>query len=290
MRILVLGGTRFIGRRTVEKLRAAGHELSLVHRGRHDPIGVPGVTHLHGDRDQLGEVLPKDRTWDVLLDNCALRPAQVDVARSVLDGRVGRVVQVGSISVYQRYGPEPLTEAFPRQACTPAEAEDTTMDTYCQRKAECERRAMGWGAEAGVSVAVAHPGIVIGRGDYTPRVDQWLTGARSGVVTAVLAYDLAPLVWVEDVAEALYTLVTGTAAGAYNLALPGQRTLADWLARLREVVGADFRVEPAAPGVVPGLQSDEPITMDVSRARRDLGFMPRPVEEALREIVAGEVA
>lgn len=281
MKVLVLGGTRFIGRRAVERLRLRGHALTLVHRGLQDPAGVDGVEHVHGDRAELAHLLPTG-AWDVLLDCCAVRPAHVDAARAALTGRVGRIVQIGSMSVYARWGPEPLTEDFPRQSCSAEEAEGTTMDTYCQRKAECERRGDAWASADGVPFAVAHLGVVIGRGDYTDRVDRWVRDARAGGVYAA-PYDLAPLVWVEDVAQALVAMVEGAGAGAYNLSLPGRRTLEEWLAALRAVVAPSFEVHPAEE--VPGIQSDEPVTVCVDRAVRDLGFAPRPVEAALREIV-----
>ncbi len=284
MNVLLIGGTRFIGRRAVDHLVAHGHAVTLVHRGLHDPAGVPGVTHVHGDRADLATLLPADARWDAVLDCVALRPALVDVSAAALAGRVGRIVQVGSMSVYHRWGPEPLTEAFPRWPCTPEEAADTTMDTYCQRKAECERRGQAWADADGIPFSVAHLGIVIGKGDYTDRVDTWIRGARAGVVVAA-PYDLAPLVWVDDVARALVAMVEGAGVGAYNLSLPGQRTLPRWLAALRNVLGVEFRVEAPPAGEVPGLQSDEPVTVSVDRAIEHLGFAPHPVETALKEIV-----
>lgn len=284
MKVLVLGGTRFIGRRAVTQLLARGHTLTLVHRGQQDPVGVGGATHVRADRAELGAHLPPG-DWDVLLDCFAVRPPHVVLARAALAGRVGRHVQIGSMSVYRAWGPAPLTEDVPRWPCTPEEALDTTMDTYCPRKAECERLGAAWAAEEGIPFSVAHLGIVIGRGDYTDRVDTWVRGARAGVVSAA-PYDLAPLVWVDDVARALVAMVEGAGIGAYNLSLPGQRTLEEWLAALRTVVGVPFVVHPAPAGEVPGLQSEEPVTVSVDRAVRDLGFAPRAVEAALREIVA----
>ena len=284
MNVLVIGGTRFIGRRAVGHLVAHGHTVTLVHRGLHDASPVPGVTHLHGDRADLATLLPAGGRWDAVLDCVALRPALVDSTRAALAGRVGRVVQVGSMSVYHQCGPAPLTENFPRWPCTAEEALDTTMDTYCQRKAECERRGQAWADAEGLPFVVGHPGIVIGHGDDTDRVDAWIRGARAGVVVAA-PFDLAPLVWVDDVARALVALVEGAGVGAYNLSLPGQRTLARWLAALRHVLRVDFRVDPAPADEVPGVQTEDAVTVSVDRAIADLHFAPHPVETALREIV-----
>jgi len=283
MNVLVLGGTRFIGRRAVPHLLARGHEVTLVHRGERDPVGVPGVTHLRGDRARLGELLPAGGRWDAVLDMCALRPAHVDVARAALAGRVGRLVQVGSMSVYRRWSPGPLREDAERWTCTAEEAEGTTLDTYCQRKAECERRGAAWADAEGVPFVAPHLGIVSGAGDYTGRVEPFIDGALAGRVVCA-PHDLAPLVWVDDVARLLVTMVEGRGEGAYNVSLPGRRTLAAWIAALRATVRPDFEVDTSLAAT--GLQDDEPTEVDIDRAVRDCGFAPHPVSTALRELMA----
>ena len=99
MKILVLGGTQFVGRAFVESALAAGDELTLFHRGRTNPGIFPEVEHVIGDRDGgLGAL--DGRSWDACLDVSGYVPRLVGDAATALRDRVGRYVFVSTISVY----------------------------------------------------------------------------------------------------------------------------------------------------------------------------------------------
>jgi UDP-glucose 4-epimerase len=105
MRVIVLGGTRFIGRATVEQLQRAGHDVLVVHRGLTEPADLPAVEHLHADRAQLAQhraALAAFRP-DAVLDAIALTRQDAEVASAALPENV-RLVVLSSIDVYRAYG------------------------------------------------------------------------------------------------------------------------------------------------------------------------------------------
>lgn len=279
MNILVLGGTRFIGQHTVSKLLARGHTLTLLHRGQTNPDGLthPQLSRIFGDRAELDRLIPDHARYDAVLDTSALLPQHVDLARKVLDTRTSRYVQVGSVSVYESWT-VPITESGARYGCTPDEAINPDKSTYCQRKAECERLALGW---SGVSVAVAHPSVVIGAGDYTGRVNAWIRATQSGPVHCA-DQGILPMVHVADLADALVTLVEGRQEGAYNLSIPGIRTLAEWVEVLKTYL--PWPVEVHTDGDPMPLQVEERVDMDVRRAIQELGFAPRSLLACCRDL------
>ena len=102
MRLLVIGGTRFVGKHLVPLARAAGHEVTVFHRGSAGCAGEAGVEHVHGDREEdLG--LLAGRAWDAALDTCGYVPRVVRASAEALAGSVDRYVFVSSISVYREF-------------------------------------------------------------------------------------------------------------------------------------------------------------------------------------------
>src|ERR687888_941440 len=99
MRILVIGGTRFVGRAFVQAATERGHEVTVFHRGSSEPEGPTDVEHVHGDRDGGLDVLAQ-RSWDAALDTCGYLPRVVrDSAQFLLDA-VGHYSFVSTLSVY----------------------------------------------------------------------------------------------------------------------------------------------------------------------------------------------
>src|SRR5437764_2224208 len=99
MRILVIGGTSFVGRGIVEQLLGRGHEVTLFNRGRTNPDVFPDAEHLTGDRDDNLSAL-EGRSWDATLDVCAYVPAQVRSLLSTLADSAGHYTFISTVSVY----------------------------------------------------------------------------------------------------------------------------------------------------------------------------------------------
>ena len=105
MRLLVLGGTVFLGRHIVAAVQARGHELTLFNRGLSDPAPIDGIEQIHGDREHDLALLA-GRGWDAVIDTSGYVPRVVGASARALADAVDRYVFVSSISAYGTF-PEP---------------------------------------------------------------------------------------------------------------------------------------------------------------------------------------
>src|SRR5882762_6808084 len=181
MRILVLGGTRFLGRGFVVAAQARGHELTLFNRGRTNPELHPRVERILGDRDGgLGALA--GRTWDAVVDPSGFFPRVVGASARALAGSVGRYLFVSSISVYAEPIPHGVDETAPVAPLADPAVEDIGGGAYGGLKALCEDRVR----EAfGERATVVRPGLIVGPHDTTDRFPYWPRRiARGGEVLA----------------------------------------------------------------------------------------------------------
>jgi 2'-hydroxyisoflavone reductase len=233
MRTLIMGGTRFVGRHIAAAALAAGHEVTLLHRGRSGADLFPEATHLLLDRD--GDLGPLRGTgWDLVIDVCAYYPRQVDALGEALGG-VGRYVFISSTSVYQAPAAPGFDESSPLLTLPPGPVPDTVTDlTYGPLKVLCEQSAI---AHFGSGALVVRPTYVVGPFDHSGRFTYWVKRiARGGKVLAPGHPDKA--IQVIDARDlAAFTLVP--AAGTFHTAGP-LMTFADLL----EAIAA----EVAPPG------------------------------------------
>lgn len=233
MRILVLGGTKLVGRGFVEAALEAGHEITLFHRGLTHPDRFPAVERVLGDRDgDLSEL--RGRTWDVVFDPSASQPHRVETAVAALRGRVGRYLYVSSVSVYA--GPSVEGEGAAR-AVWDGSSGPVTEANYGGYKARCEDLV----AEAFADHALLRLGLVIGPYDESQRFNVWVRrAARGGEILAPGPAD-APVQLIDgrDVgAFALARLEAGV--GPYNVVGP-TLTMAEALDAVARGVGAAAR-------------------------------------------------
>jgi len=298
MRVLVLGGTGFLGGHLVESLLADGHEPTLFHRGRTGPDRFPRVEHLLGDRDG-GLALPRGRTWDAAIDTCGYVPRVVGANARALAGRVGRLAFVSSISVYADVSKDGLDESGALKTLADPTVEEVTPATYGGLKALCERAV----AEAFPDThLVVRPGLIAGPGDPSDRFTYWVWRlARGGAVLAP-APPTAPVQWIDarDLAAWLVRLVARGAGGTIHAAGPASpATLGDVLEACRvpgvraELVWADGELlvsQGALPWGdlplwthVPSLRGAQ--TVDLSRALGS-GLRLRPLEETVLDVRA----
>src|SRR3954452_3823239 len=162
MRILVLGGTVFLGRHVAAEALARGHELTLFTRGMHGPGRFPEAEHVHGDRST--ELSPlRGRDWDAVIDTSGYRPADGAASRRAPADGPGHLVFVSSCNVYPVWPAEPVDEDTPVW-----ESED---DDYGPNKAACERAAEA--AMAG-RVAAVRAGLIVGPHDAVFRLPWWV--------------------------------------------------------------------------------------------------------------------
>jgi nucleoside-diphosphate-sugar epimerase len=277
MRILLLGGTIFLGRHVAAEALARGHELTLYTRGLHGADLFPEAEHVRGDRADVAPL--RGRAWDAAIDTSGYEPAQV--AQSVrLD--VGHYVFVSSVNAYPAWPVEPVDEDSPVHE---------TGDDYGALKAACERE--GLSALPG-RFATVRAGLICGPHDNVFRLPWWVRRiARGGVVPAPgEAERTVQLIDARDLAAFLLDLAERRVAGAFNGTAPiGQATFREVL----EAAGdAELRWIPddalQAAGVEPWTElplwlPDAPGTWRVGTARAQAaGLRCRPVADTVADV------
>ncbi len=219
MRILFVGGTRFVGRAMVEVAVARDHDVTLLHRGQSDNPVFSDVEHLRADRD--GDLsLLDDRTFDATVDVCAYVPRHVRTLAEALDGRGGHHVFISTMSVYADTDAPGLDEDSSLISIEDPETEEITGETYGGLKALCEDAAKSaYGAD---QLTVIRPTYVVGPHDHTGRFTWWVRRiARGGAVLVPGPHD-APMQVIDarDQGEWTITLAEKRKAGYYNSVSP----------------------------------------------------------------------
>ncbi len=219
MRMLVLGGTRFVGLHIVRAALAAGHQVDVFHRGH--SAAPDGVRSLLGDRDGDLSALETDR-WDAVVDVSAYVPRQVREAIAHLNGRAGRYLFVSTAAAYRDPAPETAENAPLREPPAP-DVEEVTGETYGGLKVACERAA-----EAAFDGSVLHvrPTYVVGPDDYTDRFASWLRRVRRGGRVAAVGDPEVPTAFVDvrDLGTFVVGLCASDATGAVNASGPAEPT------------------------------------------------------------------
>jgi len=216
-RILILGGTGFLGPALVEVALARGHALTLFNRGKTRPHLFPEVEKLRGDRDGGLDVL-KGRTWDAVIDNSGYLPRLVKASAELLAPAAGHYLFVSSISVYRDDIPPGADETAPVATMADLANEDVRAN-YGALKARCEQAAEK--AMPG-RVAVIRPTLIVGPDDPTDRFTYWpVRLVRGGEVLAPGdGLDPVQVVDVRDLAVWMVGVVERKVTGVFNAAGP----------------------------------------------------------------------
>ncbi|MFD9816592.1 NAD-dependent epimerase/dehydratase family protein [Streptomyces sp. NPDC059080] len=250
MRVLVLGGTWFLGKEVVRGALRRGWDVATFTRGRSAP-DVPGTIPFRGDRTSLEDLqrLAGHGPWDAVIDTSSsdLPPRDVLLATRTLRDAAARWVHVSTVSVYEGWPHAPLTEDSPLLVC-PADADETFGFTgadgspteYGFQKAGGERAVT---EVFGDRAVLLRPGVILGPGEYVGRLPWWLNRARRGgpILAPAPAERRIQPVDVRDVAAfALDQAVRETAAGgtAYNVAHPEGIDFQGFLTACLEVTGS----------------------------------------------------
>ncbi|RNF80182.1 NAD-dependent epimerase/dehydratase family protein [Streptomyces botrytidirepellens] len=224
MRLLMLGGTEFVGRAVTEAALARGWEVAVFHRGRHAP--PPGATALHGDRIAPGGLAALEHgEWDAVVDTWSGAPAAVRAAAGLLADRARSYLYVSSRSVYTYPARAGLAEDGPLVDASP----DSVDVDYAQAKRGGELAAL---SAFGDRALLARAGLILGPYENIGRLPWWLTRiARGGPVLAPGPRDL-PLQYIDarDLATWLLDAAERGLGGPYNLVSPpGHTTMGELL-------------------------------------------------------------
>jgi len=213
LRLLLLGGTKFLGRAVAEAALARGHELTLFNRGRTNPELFPEAEHLHGDRDGDLDALV-GREWDAVVDPSGYVPRVVGASADLLKDAVGHYVFVSSISVYAPPVPPDADESAPVAELADPATEDVMAD-YGGLKAACERAV-----EERFPGRATHvrAGLISGPHDPTGRFTYWAHRVRRGgeILAPGPPERMTQFIDVRDLGEWILHCAEDRIAGTFN--------------------------------------------------------------------------
>lgn len=304
-RILIFGGTGFIGPHTVQHAVARGHEVSIFTRGRSD-ADIPDVEHLIGDRNDDHTAL-EGRTWDVVLDNNAQDYRWVQKSTALLADSVEHYLLVSSISAYQlesgRWNDPTqvlqervIDEDYPRIEPPEgwADGDDAPYGLMKSLSEDIVREAFPGRA------TVVRPGLIVGPGDPTDRFTYWPVRLDEGgeVLAPGNPEHSAQVIDQRDLTEWIVRLAEGGVASDFNATGPAERmTMASMLAQAGEAARNPYELtwveEPflQAEGLrawsdLPAWMPGSPLMfVDVSRAN-EAGLTYRPLPDTARDTLA----
>jgi 2'-hydroxyisoflavone reductase len=237
MRILILGGTRFVGRHIVEHLVRCGRRVVCFHRGQTVCELPAGVEERLGDRDVDLAAVATER-WDAIVDTCCYRPEQI---RRSLELSAGRYLLISTVSVYQDVSSRGVSEDAPTiDAFDPSDA----ASRYGGEKAACERLLRECHPQQNM---VLRPGLIAGKWDYGGLFTYWCERFLRG--GSILAPGdpgrFVQLIDAADIARFVEHALSNDLAGTFNLVGPAQPTTMAQLLTQCELVAAE-RGAPSA--------------------------------------------
>ena len=289
MRLLILGGTGFLGRHLVAAARARGHELTLFDRGRTAPGEVQGAERLYGEREGDLAALA-GRSWDAVVDASGFTARAVAATAEALAGRADHYVFVSSVSAYADPGATGLREDAELAEAGPG---------YGAQKAESERvLTRAWSG----TVLRLRPGVLAGPHDRSGRLAYWVRRVAAGgeVLVPGPPDRRVQILDARDLAGWLVAMAEARAEGVFNCVGPKEPlTMTELLETCRGTTGADVRfawVEPEALREL-GVEPDEfplwplPGLHELDgRKAFDRGLAPRPLAETIADVLEWETA
>ena len=319
MRILVIGGTNFMGPLVVRTLNEQGHEVTVFHRGQTRTDLPQGVQELLGDRRPLaGSAVELQRIApEVVLDMIPATEQDALEVMSIFNGVARRVVAISSQDVYRAFGRVNGKEAgpvdsipiieesalrenlYPYRNETPREQDDPKRWQDDYDKILVERVVMG---DTSLPGTILRLPMVYGPGDYQHRLFSYLK--RMDDKRPAILMDEAEAHWrwthgyVENVANAIALSVSDDSAAGriYNVGESFTFTMAEWVGKVGQVACWQGKIVLVSHGRLPeplrwGINAEQDIVVDSSRISRELGYEERvDLEEALRRTVAWERA
>ena len=245
MKILLLGGTGFLGPAIVEVGLERRHELTLFNRGKTHPGLFPNVEKLQGDRDKDDYKSLEGREWDAVIDTSANMPAWARKSVEVLKGKVKQYLFTSTISVY----PENSFQQAGKDETAPvspwpdgADERQFKMELYGPGKARCEQII----AEAFPGHAtIVRPGLIVGPGDYSDRFTYWPVRIDKGGEVLAPGVPNSPVQFIDarDLGAWIVKMIEDGHSGTYNATGPRDRlSMAEMLYGIKAITiaGAQF--------------------------------------------------
>ena len=302
MKVLVLGGTRFIGIALVQQLLEAGHRVAVVHRGEHEPEGLEGVEHIHCDRRALGEHRQELARFkpDAAVDMSAMTAADATAAVEALDASVPIVV-ASSGDVYRAcegvfedrlLDPAvPLTEGSPLREGAAPDRETVppgwAYEAASYEKLDVERIYLDRGA------VVCRLPMVYGEGDYKRREELVLRRARAG--RRRIPIGAGSFLWsrgyAPEIARGLRLAVeSGIEGEVFNLAEPDSAPIREWVEQILLAAGHQAELvrvpeERLPEDLLLTAEIAQPWLLDSTKAAQRLGWVHAPWQPCVERSV-----
>jgi nucleoside-diphosphate-sugar epimerase len=305
LRVLVLGGTRFIGRALVMELLGCGHTVGVVHRGEHEGELPPEVVHVHADRGELAAHRDKVSRFspDVVIDLSAMTAADAEASDAAVD-RAVRLVTVSSADVYRAFGSlhegtvtdaVPLKENAPLRTCPPPDQvvmPGWSYEAALYEKLDVERIHLERGA------TVCRLPVVYGEHDYRRREEFVLSRVRAGrdripvgAGTLLLSRGYAP-----EIARGLRLAAERGGKGAiFNFGERETATVRLWMQEILAAAGHEAELIRVPEERLPDdlaftTEIPQPLLVDSSKAARELGWDHAPWQECVAKSVKWHLA
>lgn len=304
MRILIIGGTAFVGRHITQAALAAGHEVTLFNRGRTGASLFPQATNLVGDRDSDLSALTAG-AWDATIDVCGYFPRQVRELAAALGGRGGHHIFISSTSAYRTPVAPGFTEDAPLAELDDPTTEELTDQAYGGLKVACERTAEElYGADA---TTIVRPTYVIGPYDRTYRFTWWVERIAAGGTVLAPGDPADPIQVIDarDMATWIVSLAARSVAGVFHAVSPEPGFgFGDLLTEISAAVAPPgteliwastaFLQAEGETGVSlplwPGDDSESDINAADPAAATAAGLRPRPIRQSAADVHAAELA
>lgn len=298
MRILFIGGTRWVGHTIVQLALARGDEVTLFHRGN-TPVRLHGTREVFGNRDSdLGRL---EGTWDAVVDTCGYLPCSVRRSIDALKGRAGHYLFISSLSAIDAGAVRGLDENGPTHTADDPWTETFRIEDYGGLKAFCENLVLDAFGDGGL---VVRPGLIVGPGDYSDRFTYWpLRFARGGRVVAPDRKDQpVQAIDVRDLGQFCLDCLHQGRSGVYNATGPdAPMDLERFLGAVRGAVGSEASIEWIPVDILERHNvepwSDLPLVLGYSGAEDGMaafsvakavrhGLAFRPLAESARDALA----
>jgi 2'-hydroxyisoflavone reductase len=314
MKILVIGGTAFLGRHLIEAALSRQHTVTMFNRGKENPDLYPAIEHLRGDRrDKLDSL--KSGHWDAVIDTCGYRPCDVRASSEILADVVDHYTYISTVSVYADFSKQGICETDPVQSMSDKEVSEAECIelkdplvaanygmAYGPMKALCEKAVET--AMQGRALTV-RAGVIVGPYDYTDAFTYWAGRVAQGEEVLAPGRPERQIQFIDarDLSEWVVRMVERRAAGVFNANGPQQPlTMQAMLEECKAATGSEarfnwvsdmfllnagvipwFELPLWVPELNPALQGVMAINSDKAIAA---GLAYRPLADTIRDVVA----
>lgn len=218
LKILILGGTNFLGPHLVEELQGRGHEVTLFNRGTQSPLLFSNIETLQGNRDGDLNAL-QNRWWDAIIDTSGHLPRLVEDSSKILSKATNHYTFISTIGVYENFNSLNINESYSLARLEDATKEEIDEKTYGALKASCENVIEQYFPNR---CLVIRPGLIVGPRDPTHRFSYWPLRTRDGgeILAPGSPQQNLQFIDVRDLAKWIVSMVEKQSTGIYNATGP----------------------------------------------------------------------